>query len=83
MVNAIIKWCLENVFLMCIAMAVIVAGGLYALKQSHVDAMPDIGEKQVIVFADWPGLSSRALFEGREPQSALMALMTRDLKREE
>ena len=59
MVNAIIKWCLGNVFLMCIAMAALVAGGIYALKQSHVDAIPDIGEKQVIVFADW---------EGRSPQ---------------
>ena len=57
MVNAIINWCLKNVFLMGIAMAVIVAGGLYALRQLHVDAIPDIGEKQVIVFADWPGRS--------------------------
>ena len=57
MVNAIINWCLKNVFLMGIAMVVIVAGGFYALQQSHVDVMPDIGEKQVIVFADWPGRS--------------------------
>lgn len=57
MVNALIKWCLDNVFLMLIAMAVVIAGGIYALQQSHVDAIPDIGEKQVIVFADWPGRS--------------------------
>jgi Cu(I)/Ag(I) efflux system membrane protein CusA/SilA len=57
MVHAVIKWCLQNVFLMGVAMVAMVAGGLYALQWSHVDAMPDIGEKQVIVFADWPGRS--------------------------
>jgi copper/silver efflux system protein len=31
--------------------------GFWALQQVPVDAIPDIGEKQVIVFADWPGRS--------------------------
>jgi copper/silver efflux system protein len=57
MVNAIIKWCLENVFLMVLAIGLILGGGVYALQNSHIDAIPDIGEKQVIVFADWPGRS--------------------------
>jgi len=59
MVNAIIRWCIKNVFLMTLAVAAIVAGGYFALTRVHVDAIPDIGEKQVIVFADW---------EGRSPQ---------------
>jgi copper/silver efflux system protein len=57
MVNAIIRWCLRNVFLMTLAIGGIVVAGVMALGRVPVDAMPDIGEKQVIVFADWPGRS--------------------------
>src|SRR5687767_15065450 len=56
-VNAIIRWCLRNPFLMVLAVAGLCAAGYFALKRTPVDAIPDIGEKQVIVFADWPGRS--------------------------
>ncbi len=57
MVNAIIKWFLTNTFLAMLLLGAVVAGGWYALINTPVDAIPDIGEKQVIVFADWPGRS--------------------------
>lgn len=57
MIDALIRWCLRNTFLVVIAVVAIVFGGYYALRQTPVDAIPDIGEKQVIVFADWPGRS--------------------------
>ncbi len=57
MLNAIIRWCLRNVFLMTLAIGAIVVAGIIALGRVPVDAIPDIGEKQVIVFADWPGRS--------------------------
>ncbi len=57
MINAIIRWCLNNTFLVLIAVLAVIGGGWYALKNTPVDAIPDIGEKQVIVFADWPGRS--------------------------
>ncbi len=56
-VNAIIRWCLKNTFLVILAMLGIIGGGWYALMHTPVDAIPDIGEKQVIVVADWPGRS--------------------------
>src|SRR5690348_9369910 len=59
MVNAIINWCLKNAFLVILAVGAICASGYYALTKTPVDAIPDIGEKQVIVYADW---------EGRSPQ---------------
>ena len=55
MVDAIIRWCLKHAFLVILGVGAIAAGGYYALTQTPVDAIPDIGEKQVIVFADWPG----------------------------
>lgn len=57
MVDAVIRWGLRNPFLVIIGVAAIVFGGYYALTRTPVDAIPDIGEKQVIVFADWPGRS--------------------------
>ena len=57
MIDAVIRWCLRNTFLVLIGVAGIIFGGYYALTQTPVDAIPDIGEKQVIVFADWPGRS--------------------------
>jgi len=59
MVNAIIRWCMKNTFLMSLIILSICAAGYWAILRLPVDAIPDIGEKQVIVYADW---------EGRSPQ---------------
>ncbi len=57
MVNAIIRWCLRNPFLMVLLLAGLCGAGYFAVGHTPVDAIPDIGEKQVIVYADWPGRS--------------------------
>jgi Cu(I)/Ag(I) efflux system membrane protein CusA/SilA len=57
MISAVIRWCLRNPFLVAIAVAGVVFGGIYAIRETPVDAIPDIGEKQVIVYADWDGRS--------------------------
>jgi Cu(I)/Ag(I) efflux system membrane protein CusA/SilA len=57
MTNAIIRWCLNNHFLVFLFTAIILVLGWFCLTNTPVDAIPDIGEKQVIVFADWPGRS--------------------------
>ena len=55
MINRIIEWSLRNRFLV-VCGAVLLAGfGVRALYQTPVDAIPDLSENQVIVFADWPG----------------------------
>jgi Cu(I)/Ag(I) efflux system membrane protein CusA/SilA len=57
MINRIIEWSLRNRFLV-VCGAVLVAGfGVRALYQTPVDAIPDLSENQVIVYADWPGRS--------------------------
>jgi Cu(I)/Ag(I) efflux system membrane protein CusA/SilA len=57
MTRRLISWCLRNPLLTSLfAIAIVVWGG-WALKEVPVDAIPDVGEKQVIVFADWPGRS--------------------------
>lgn len=57
MINGLIRWCLRNAFLVIIGIGAIGGVGYHALVNMRVDAIPDIGEKQVIVFADWPGRS--------------------------
>jgi Cu(I)/Ag(I) efflux system membrane protein CusA/SilA len=57
MIDAVIRWCLRNTFLMVLILVATCVGGYYALLRTPVDAIPDIGEKQVIVYAEWPGRS--------------------------
>ena len=57
MINRIIEWSLRNRFLV-VCGAVLLAGfGVRALYQTPVDAIPDLSENQVIVYADWMGRS--------------------------
>ena len=57
MVNLLIRWCLNNRFIVILATLLLLGGGYYAVTNIPIDAIPDIGEKQVIVLADWPGRS--------------------------
>lgn len=57
MIAAVIRWCLDNRFLVTLVAFAAVGAGYYCLTNTPVDAIPDIGEKQVIVYADWSGRS--------------------------
>jgi Cu(I)/Ag(I) efflux system membrane protein CusA/SilA len=57
MINRLIEWSLRNRFLVACGSLVVIALGVRALVQTPVDAIPDLSENQVIVFADWSGRS--------------------------
>src|SRR6187401_2549820 len=57
MIHAIIQWSLRNRFLVACAVLFVVGFGVYAVYTTPVDAIPDLSENQVIVFADWTGRS--------------------------
>jgi len=57
MINNIIASCLKNRFLVIAIFALIMIFGIASMKNTPIDAIPDIGELQVIVYADWPGRS--------------------------
>ena len=59
MVNRIIEICMGNRLLVLVTFVFLTAAGWWALNRTPIDAIPDIGENQVIVFADWPGRSPR------------------------
>ncbi len=59
MIEKIIEYSVRNPFVV-IAGALALAGwGVYSLINTPIDAIPDLSENQVIVFADWPGRSPR------------------------
>ena len=59
MIEKIIETCLKNRFLVIAAFVFIVVWGFSSMQDIPIDAIPDIGELQVIVYADWPGRSPR------------------------
>ena len=57
MISRLIDFSLKNRFLILGFALLLVAGGIYTVRTNPIDAIPDISETQVIVFADWPGRS--------------------------
>jgi len=58
-IERIIEYSVRNPLLI-IFLALAVAGvGIHAVITTPVDAIPDLSENQVIVFADWPGRSPK------------------------
>ena len=57
MIENLIAWSARNRFLVFIFVLFALAGGIYALKQTPLDAIPDLSDVQVIVYTDWEGRS--------------------------
>ncbi len=55
MIAALIRWSISNRVLVLVATGLLVAGGVYSLKETPVDALPDLSDVQVIVKTSFPG----------------------------
>ncbi len=55
MIEKIISWSIHNRFLVWVGIVMIIAGGVYSIYKTPVDAIPDLSENQVIVFTEWMG----------------------------
>jgi Cu(I)/Ag(I) efflux system membrane protein CusA/SilA len=53
--NRIIEWSLRNQFLMVVALVLVVIGGVWAVRDMRLDAIPDLSDVQVIVYTKFPG----------------------------
>ena len=65
MIQWLIEWSLRNRFLVACATLLVIAIGVFELNRTPVDAIPDLSENQVIVFADWPGRSPEEVEDHR------------------
>src|SRR5512142_373551 len=57
MIAKIIDYSARNKFIVFLVVAFLVAWGLWTLKHTPLDAIPDLSDTQVIIFTDWPGRS--------------------------
>lgn len=57
MIQHIIEWSLKNRFLVLCGALMLVVLGVRAVFRTPVDAIPDLSENQVLVYADWMGRS--------------------------
>ncbi len=57
MIERLIEWSARNRFLVLIFTVVAVAAGVYGIRQTPLDALPDLSDVQVIVYTDWEGRS--------------------------
>ena len=57
MIEGIIAASVRNRFLVFVFTLFAIAAGIYALKQTPLDAIPDLSDVQVIVYTDWEGRS--------------------------
>ena len=59
MIPRLIEWSLRNRFLVACGTLLLIALGIFEVRRAPVDAIPDLSENQVIVFADWEGRAPR------------------------
>ena len=55
MITAIIRWSVHNRLFVLLATAVLVMVGIYSVKNTPVDALPDLSDVQVIIKTSYPG----------------------------
>ncbi|GEO81453.1 efflux RND transporter permease subunit [Pararhodospirillum oryzae] len=61
MIAALIRWSLENRFLVVVLTGLLIVGGVWALRTTPVDALPDLSDVQVIVRTSYPGQAPQVI----------------------
>jgi Cu(I)/Ag(I) efflux system membrane protein CusA/SilA len=61
MINRIILWSIQNRILVLLFMLIIIGLGLYSIKNTPIDAIPDLSDVQVIVKTSYPGQSPQVI----------------------
>ncbi|PHS71496.1 MAG: CusA/CzcA family heavy metal efflux RND transporter [Methylophaga sp.] len=55
MITAIIRWSINNRFFVILAMIIVIGLGVYSVKNTPLDALPDLSDVQVIIKTSYPG----------------------------
>ncbi len=61
MINRIIAWSVHNRVLVILLSVLLTAAGLVSLKNTAVDAIPDLSDVQVIIKTSYPGQSAEVV----------------------
>ena len=57
MISRIIEFCAKNRFLVLLGVAFATVAAVWSIRNTKLDAIPDLSEPQVIVFTEWMGRS--------------------------
>lgn len=63
MIQSLIEYSIRNRKIVIIFFLFIAIFSVFSLKNARIDAIPDIGENQQIVFSEWPGRSPKDIEE--------------------
>ena len=61
MISDIIAWSIRNRFIVLVFTAILFAWGVYAVKNTPLDAIPDLSDVQVIIKTPYPGQAPRVV----------------------
>ncbi|WP_040521598.1 efflux RND transporter permease subunit [Aliiglaciecola lipolytica] len=61
MIERLIHWSIDNRFLVLLCTAVMIGVGVYSVKNTPVDAIPDLSDVQVIIKTSYPGQSPQVV----------------------
>ena len=59
LISKLIEWSINNKFLVIIFTAALILGGIWAVMNTKVDALPDLSDVQVIIYTDYSGQGPR------------------------
>jgi len=61
MIERIIEWSSRNKFLVLLATLFAVLGGIWAIQNTPLDAIPDLSDVQVIIYTEWMGRNPKIM----------------------
>ena len=61
MLGKLIEWSARNVFIVVLATLALIGGGIYAVKKTPLDALPDLSDVQVIVYTPYAGQAPKVV----------------------
>ena len=61
MIEKIIDYSARNKFVIILTYTIIIGWGIWSVKHTPVDAIPDLSDNQVIVFTQWMGRSPKII----------------------
>lgn len=63
MISSFVEFAIRKRAFVVLIFVFIALGSVFSLKNAHIDAIPDIGDNQQIVFSEWPGRSPKDIEE--------------------
>ena len=61
MLNRLIEWSLRNQLLVAAGLVVAIAAGVWSVRTTRIDAIPDLSDVQVILYTEFPGQSPQVV----------------------